>query len=106
MTPKDIKVLHRACQPADRGISRFVLPTLWELITDTSEEIPLRSAMTVRLDQLEDSPRFRCGQVAGALYALKEVLEKTSHESTGEEAVSLQVGTVMVLAHVLLKHQA
>jgi hypothetical protein len=56
MTPKDIKVLHRACQPADRGISSFVLPTLWDLITDTSEEIPLRSAMTVRLDQLEDKP--------------------------------------------------
>lgn len=106
MTPKEIKILHQACQPADQGINGFLLPTLWELITDTSEEIPLRSAMTVLLDQLEDSPRFRRGQVAGALDELKEVLEKTSHESTGEEAVSLQVGTVMVLAHVLLRHQA
>lgn len=106
MTPKDIKILHRSCQPADQDISGLLLPTLWELITDTSEEIPLRSAMTVLLDQLEDSPRFRRGQVAGALDELKVVLEMTSHDSTGEEEVSVQVGTVMVLAHVLLRHQA
>ena len=37
------------------GTSGFNLPTLWELITDTAEEVPIRSAMTQLLDQLEET---------------------------------------------------
>ena len=91
----------------DGGIDDgFLLPTLWELITDTSEEVPLCSPMTKLLDQLEENPRFRRGQLSVALGELKEVLEQFSHDSNGAEEVSLPVGTVTVLAHVLLRHQA
>ena len=90
---------------ADGGISSFTLPTLWELITDTAEEVPIRSAMTQLLDQLEESPRFRRGQIAGALTDLQRVLEEISHHSTGHEPVSIPVGTVVILAHCLLRHQ-
>ena len=91
---------------ADGGISGFLYPTLWELITDTSEEVPLRSPITMLLEQLEESPRFRRGQVVCALDELQRALERTSHTATGDEQMSLPVGTVMVLAHVLLRHQA
>ena len=90
---------------ADGGISSFTLPTLWELITDTAEEMPIQSAMTLLVDQLEESPRFRRGQVAGALSDLQRVLEEISHHSTGHEQVSIPVGTVVILAHCLLRHQ-
>ena len=90
---------------AGGGTSGFILPTLWELITDTAEEVPIHSAMTQLLDQLEESPRFRRGQVAGALSDLQQVLEEISHNSTGHESVSIPVGTVVILAHCLLRHQ-
>ena len=90
---------------AGGSTSGFILPTLWELITDTAEEIPIQSAMTLLVDQLEESPRFRRGQVAGALSDLQRVLEEISHHSTGNEPVSIPVGTVVILAHCLLRHQ-
>ena len=67
---------------ADGGISGFLYPTLWELITDTSEEVPLRSPITMLLEQLEESPRFRRGQVVWALDELQRALERTSHTAT------------------------
>ena len=88
----------------DSGFT-FELPTLWQLLTDTAEEIAFTSPTTMLLDQLEDSPRFRRGQVAGALADLQEVLEKVSHTADGTEPVSLQAGTVLILAHTLLRHQ-
>ena len=90
---------------ADGGISGFILPTLWEVLTDITEEVPIHSAMTQLLDQLEESPRFRRGQIAGALSDLQRVLEEISHQSTGDEEVSIPVGTVVILAHCLLRHQ-
>ena len=97
--------LIRCTSGAIGGISGFILPTLWELITDTAEEMPIQSAMTLLVDQLEESPRFRRGQVAGALSDLQRVLEEISHHSTGHEQVSIPVGTVVILAHCLLRHQ-
>ena len=67
---------------ADGGISGFLYPTLWELITDPSEEVPLRSPMTMLLEQLEESPRFRRGQVVWAFDELQRALERTSHTAT------------------------
>ncbi len=88
----------------DSGFT-FELPTLWQLLTDTAEEMPITSPTTMLLDQLEDSPRFRRGQVAGALADLQVALEKISHTADGTESVSLQAGTVLILAHTLLRHQ-
>ena len=45
-------------------------------------------------------------RLVGALDELQHALERTSHTATGDEQMSLPVGTVMVLAHVLLRHQA
>ena len=91
---------------ADGGISGFLYPTLWELITDTSEEVPLRSPITMLLEQLEESPRFRRGQIVGALMSCSVRWRGHHTQATGDEQMSLPVGTVMVLAHVLLRHQA
>ena len=94
-------------QPAvGGGIDGLFLPTLWEVLTDTTEEMATCSAMTELLRELEDSPRFRRGQVHGALGDIQAVLEATSHAATGSEKVELEVGTLVVLAHCLLRHQA
>ena len=90
---------------AGGGASGFTLPTLWEVLTDTAEEVPIQSPMTELLEQLEESPRFRRGQVAAALSDLQRVLEEISHQSTGDEEVSIPVGTIVILAHCLLRHQ-
>ena len=91
---------------ADGGNSGFTYPTLWEVLTDTCEEVPMYSAMTQLLDQLDSSPAFRRGQVHGALAEIQTVMEQTSHASTGNEQVTVEVGTLVVLAHCLLRHQA
>ena len=87
------------------GLSPSDRPSLWELLTDTSDELPLRSPMTLLVEKLEESPAFRRGQVAGALVELQRALETVSHTCNGDEALSLQVGTVTVLAQALLRHQ-
>ncbi|KZR80698.1 hypothetical protein MITS9509_03539 [Synechococcus sp. MIT S9509] len=79
---------------ADGGISGFILPTLWEVLTDTAEEVPIQSSMTELIEHLEDGPRFRRGQVAAALSDHQRVLEEISHQSTGHEQVSIPVGKV------------
>jgi len=100
-----------ASAAADGGVgsgftlSRAESPSLWELLTDTAEEIPISSATTTLLDQLEENPRFRRGQVAGALAELRAALLRVSHTANGSEPVSLQAGTVVVIAHTLLRHQ-
>lgn len=87
------------------GGTGFMYPTLWELLTDTQDEVAIQSPITVLIDQLDSSPQFRRGQVAGALAELKELLEKTSHCGNGNEPLSISTGTVVVLAHTLLRHQ-
>ncbi|KZR87156.1 hypothetical protein MITS9509_01008 [Synechococcus sp. MIT S9509] len=90
---------------ADGGISGLILPTLWKVLTDTAEEVPIQSSMTELNEHLEDSPRFRRGQISCELSDLQRVLEESSHQSTGDETVSIPVGTVVILAHCLLRHQ-
>ena len=100
-----------ATAAADGGVSsgftlsRAESPSLWELLTDTAEEVPICSPTTTLLDQLEENPRFRRGQVAGALAELRAALLRVSHTANGSESVSLQAGTVVVIAHTLLRHQ-
>ena len=48
------------------GLSYNELPSLWQLLTDTAEDAAIRTPLTLLLDQMEDSPAFRRGQVAGA----------------------------------------
>ena len=91
-------------EPAAGGCG-FINPSAWELLTDTNEEVAIASPITLLIQQLEESPQFRRGQVAGALAELKTTLEKTSHCGNGNEAIQLEVGTVVVLAHTLLRHQ-
>ena len=90
---------------ADGGISGFIRPSVWELLTKTSEEVAMRTQMTLLMDQLEGSPPFRRGQVAASLEELRKVLERVPHTSSGEEEVSVPIGTVTILAHTLLRHQ-
>ena len=80
-------------------------PSLWELLTDTSDEVAMTSPTTLLVEQLEESPMFRRGQVAGALSELRAALHEVSHTAEGHEELSLSVGTVVVLAHTLLRHQ-
>ena len=86
------------------GLSYAELPSLWQLLTDTTEDAATTTPLTRLLDQMEDSPAFRRGQVAGALGALQEALEQVSHQADGDDRLSLPVGTVFILAHVLLRH--
>ena len=86
------------------GLSYAELPSLWQLLTDTAEDAAVRTSLTVLLDQMEDSPAFRRGQVAGALADLQAALEQVSHQADGDDRLSLPVGTVVILAHVLLRH--
>ena len=87
------------------GLSYNELPSLWQLLTDTAEDAAIRTPLTLLLDQMEDSPAFRRGQVAGALSELRAALNRVSHTAEGHEELSLSVGTVVVLAHTLLRHQ-
>lgn len=87
------------------GLSSSERPSMWELLTDTAEDVAVRSPLTLLLEQLEESPAFRRGQVAGALAELQMALEQVTHQGNGEAEVSLQAGTVVVLAHTLLRHQ-
>ena len=86
------------------GLSYNELPSLWQLLTDTAEDAAIRTPLTLLLDQMEDSPAFRRGQVAGALGALQEAHEQVSLQADGDDRLSLPVGTVFILAHVLLRH--
>ena len=49
-----------------REMIRSAMPELWQLLTDTAEDAAIRTPLTLLLDQMEDSPAFRRGQVAGA----------------------------------------
>ena len=86
------------------GLSYYELPSLWQLLTDTTEDAAITTPLTRLLDQMEDSPAFRRGQVAGAIADLQEGLEQVSHQADGDDRLSLPVGTVVILAHVLLRH--
>ena len=86
------------------GLSYYELPSLWQLLTDTAEDAAITTPLTRLLDQLEDSPAFRRGQVAGAIADLQAALEQVSHQADGDDRLSLPVGTVVILAHVLLRH--
>ena len=87
------------------GGNGFIYPSAWELLTDTEEEVAVQSPITMLIQQLEESPKFRRGQVAGAMEELKQLLGATSHLGNGDEEMRLPVGTVVVLAHTLLRHQ-
>ena len=86
------------------GLSYYELPSLWQLLTDTTEDAAITTPLTQLLDQMEDSPVFRRGQVAGAIADLQAALEQVSHQADGDDRLSLPVGTVVILAHVLLRH--
>ena len=86
------------------GLSYYELPSLWQLLTDTTEDAAITTPLTRLLDQMEDSPAFRRGQVAGAIADLQEALKQVSHQADGDDRLSLPVGTVVILAHVLLRH--
>ena len=86
------------------GLTHDELPSLWQLLTDTNEDAAITTPLTRLLDQMEDSPAFRRGQVAGAIADLQEGLEQVSHQADGDDRLSLPVGTVVILAHVLLRH--
>ena len=90
--------------PAAGGLTHQELPSLWQLLTDTAEDAAITTPLTRLLDQMEDSPAFRRGQVAGAIADLQEGLEQVSHQADGDDRLSLPVGTVVILAHVLLRH--
>ena len=86
------------------GLSYNVLPSLWQLLTDTNEDAAISTPLTLLLDQMEDSPAFRRGQVAGAIAALQAALEQVSHQVDGDAPLKIPTGTAVVLAHVLLRH--
>ena len=90
--------------PAAGGLTHDELPSLWQLLTDTNEEAAIRTPLTLLLDQMEDSPAFRRGQVAGAIAALQAALEQVSHQVDGDTPLKISTGTAVVLAHVLLRH--
>ena len=86
------------------GLTHHELPSLWQLLTDTAEDAAITTPLTRLLDQMEDSPAFRRGQVAGAIADLQAALEQVSHQADGDDRLSLPVGTAVILAHVLLRH--
>ena len=90
---------------ADGGVSGLIRPSLWELLTDTAEEVAMRTQMTLLMDQLEESAPYRRGQVAASLEVLRKALEQASHTADGDEQVSMPIGTLVILAHALLRHQ-
>lgn len=90
---------------APGGLSNAERPSMWELLTDTAHDYAQQSQLTVLLEKLEESSPFRRGQVAGALADLQYALEQVSHLTDGDTGVSLPAGTVVVIAHTLLRHQ-
>ena len=86
------------------GLSYYELPSLWQLLTDTNEDAAITTPLTRLLDQMEDSPAFRRGQVAGAIADLQAALEQVSHQVDGDTPLTISTGTAVVLAHVLLRH--
>ena len=104
MNDSAFTIPRRADPPAAGGLTHHELPSLWQLLTDTTEDAAITTPLTRLLDQMEDSPAFRRGQVAGAIADLQEGLEQVSHQADGDDRLSLPVGTVVILAHVLLRH--
>ena len=87
------------------GLSLRDKPSAWELLTDSGSEVPMASQMTQLVDQLENSPAGRRGQVAGALAELRNALQQVGHQQDCSDELSLPVGTVVVIAHTFLRHQ-
>ena len=91
-------------RPTAGGLTHEELPSLWQLLTDTTQDAAITTPLTRLLDQMEDSPAFRRGQVAGAIADLQEALEQVSHQVDGDAPLKIRTGTAVVLAHVLLRH--
>lgn len=87
------------------GLTHQERPSVWELLTESSDEVAGMSTVAMLLRQLDESPRFRRGEVASAMVVIARELQKVSWQTDASAEVSLQVGTVVVLADLLLRHQ-
>ena len=87
------------------GLTTQESPSIWGLLSDTTDEVPMMSEITVLLERLEESTGFRRSQSVGCLNELKEVLDRVSHTASADETVSVEVGLLVVMAHTLLRHQ-
>ena len=107
VTPRGSDVDRAPVEPAvgGNGLTTQESPSIWGLLSDTTDEVPMMSEITVLLERLEESTGFRRSQSVGCLNELKEVLDRVSHTASADETVSVEVGLLVVMAHTLLRHQ-
>lgn len=79
--------------------------SLWEALTDSRKEwamVPLADYSK----RLDDHPVFRRGQVAELLVRLQQRLDKLPSSIDADELIELQAGDLLLITHLLLRHQA
>lgn len=103
--PMTVAITTTEAGAADSGLTHQQRPSVWEMLTDSSDDLAGDSGVSALIHQLNESPRFRRGQVAASTAVIAEALSKVSWDSTGDEELSIPVGTVTVLADLLLRHQ-
>jgi hypothetical protein len=86
-------------------VGSFSTPSLWAVLTDNTE-LFADGQLVQFAARLEQSPAFRRGQIAALLGNLQEQLEGMADETPGNTAVSMAAGDLVLIAHLLLRHQA
>jgi hypothetical protein len=89
----------------DRGFDGFTNPSLWEVLTDSSDSYA--SGQIVQyVARLEESAAFRRGEAASLLSTLKNRLDRIPDGAGGSDLVSVQLGDLVLMTYLLLRRQA
>jgi len=83
----------------------FPTPNLWQVLTDTSDNYA-HGELVAFIISLDKSPAFRRGQVAMLLGQLQGKLSELPDDTAGDLTVPVAAGDLVLMAHLLLRHQA
>jgi len=75
------------------------------VLTDNSDVYP-HGELVGFITRLDESPAFRRGQVAALLAQLQDRLNELPNDTAGDLAVPMAAGDLVLIAHLLLCHQA
>ena len=90
---------------ADGGASSsFPTPNLWQVLTDSTEEMAAGQLVQFA-SRIEESPSFRRGQLAELLGLLQQRLEGMPEDTDGDTTVQIAAGHLVLITHLLLRHQ-
>lgn len=78
--------------------------SIWDVLVDSGFSLPY-GEIPEFIQRLEESAPFRRGEVAATLWQLKELLQTLPEDASGDQKVSLPLGTVVLMAHHILRHQ-